>query len=118
MNERSWVQVLKSSSDNRKSKTCAELGRTIRNRKWVGIVAAVVTFAMCGEAAMAQQEKVHHIGLLVAGESSAVAGRIDAFRQGLRERGYEHHHRVSLWRRKVRSHAGFGSRTDPGSSLM
>src|SRR5262245_21991913 len=37
----------------------------------------------------AQQEKVHRIGLLAAGESSAVAGRIDAFRQGLRERGYE-----------------------------
>jgi len=74
-------RFLDSLSDNPKSK--------IQIRKWVEIVAAVVTFAMCGAAAMAQEIKVHRIGLLAAGEPSAVAGRIDAFRQGLRERGYE-----------------------------
>src|SRR5882724_9090562 len=89
MNEKSRLQVLKSSSDNRKSKTCPELGRRIRNRKWVGIVAAVVTFAMCGDAAMAQQPtKVPRIGLLSTFSASSLSVRIEAFRQGLRELGY------------------------------
>jgi hypothetical protein len=41
--------------NNRKSKTCAELTRSIQNRKLVGIIALVLTFAMCGDVAHAQQ---------------------------------------------------------------
>jgi putative tryptophan/tyrosine transport system substrate-binding protein len=52
-------------------------------------IALCALFFAVSSIAEAQQEKVHRIGLLAAGESSAVAGRIDAFRQGLRERGYE-----------------------------
>src|SRR5437867_1639639 len=36
----------------------------------------------------AQQPKVPRIGLLFAGDPSAVLSRIKAFRQGLHERGY------------------------------
>ena len=35
-----------------------------------------------------QSKKVHRIGFLGASSSSAISGRLDAFRQGLRERGY------------------------------
>ena len=52
-------------------------------------IALCALFFAVSSIAEAQQEKVHRIGLLAAGESSAVAGRIDAFCQGLRERGYE-----------------------------
>jgi hypothetical protein len=64
-------------SGNRKSKACAapdklrpracrgELRRRIENRKLVGFVALVVTLAMCGAVAAAQQpKKVPRIGYL------------------------------------------------------
>jgi putative ABC transport system substrate-binding protein len=55
----------------------------------VGIVALVVTLAMCGAAAQAQQvAKAARIGLLVAGSPSSFANNLEAFRQGLRELGY------------------------------
>jgi hypothetical protein len=50
---------------NRKSKTCPEPCRRIANRKLVGIVTLVITFAMCGAVAEAQQpKKVPRIGYL------------------------------------------------------
>ena len=58
------------------------------SKKILCIALCALLFAV-SSIAEAQQEKVHRIGLLAAGEASAVAGRIDAFRQGLRERGYE-----------------------------
>jgi ABC-type uncharacterized transport system substrate-binding protein len=90
-----------SCSDNRKSKTCTafdklrpracrgELSRSIQNRKWAGVVALVLTFAMCGAVALAQQPtKVPRIGYLTANSPSAMAARNEAFRQGLRGLGY------------------------------
>ena len=55
-----------------------------------GIIALVVTFAMCGAMAQAQQQpgKVHRIGLLISPSAAEMAPFIDAFRQGLRELGY------------------------------
>src|SRR5262245_6226622 len=71
----------KSLSDNRKSK--------IQNRKLVGIFALVVTLTIGGAVAQAQQpKKVPRIGILFGASSSANAGRIEAFRQGLRQLGY------------------------------
>jgi putative ABC transport system substrate-binding protein len=68
-------------SENRQSK--------IQNRKWVGIVAIGVTFAMCGAVAEAQQpEKVPRIGFLSASSPSAQNPLLEAFRQGLRDLGY------------------------------
>jgi len=45
-------------------------------------------FALCFRVNAQQPAKVPRIGFLVAGSASAVAARVEAFRQGLRERGY------------------------------
>jgi ABC-type uncharacterized transport system substrate-binding protein len=46
-----------------------------------------VLFVLC-VSARAQQQKAPRIGFLVAGPAAAVTSRVEAFRQGLRERGY------------------------------
>jgi putative tryptophan/tyrosine transport system substrate-binding protein len=85
----SSTRVSDSCSDNLKSKTCGERRRTIENRKLVGIVALVVTLAVGGAVAQAQQPtKVPRIGYLSAGVRSINSPRYEAFRQGLRELGY------------------------------
>jgi putative ABC transport system substrate-binding protein len=74
---------------NRKSKTCPEPSRRIQNLKWGGIVAIIVTLAMGGAAALAQQpKKVPRIGFLSSLSPTVVSDRMEAFRQGLRELGY------------------------------
>jgi putative ABC transport system substrate-binding protein len=62
----------------------------IQNRKSVGIITLVVTFAMCQAVAQAQPpKKVPRIGYLTADSRSARADvRAEAFRKGLRELGY------------------------------
>src|SRR5437870_435037 len=75
-------------SDNLKSKTCTKPRRTIKNRKWVGIVAIGVTFAMCGAVAHAQQTgKLHRIGFLSGGVPGSSRG-IPEIQQELRALGY------------------------------
>ena len=70
-----------SSSDNRKSK--------IQNRKLAGIVTLVITFAMCGAVAEAQQpKKVPRIGFLSGTDPSIESTRSEAIRLALREFGY------------------------------
>jgi putative ABC transport system substrate-binding protein len=55
----------------------------------VGIFALVVTFAIGGAVAQAQQTtKVPRIGYLTGATVDGQAARIEAFRQGLRELGY------------------------------
>jgi putative ABC transport system substrate-binding protein len=81
MNKTLLNRFMVSSSDNLKSK--------IQNLKWGGIVAIVVTFAMCGAVAEAQQPtKVPRIAYLSASTASSQTPRTEAFRQGLRELGY------------------------------
>ena len=77
-----WDRVLNSYSDNRKSK--------IENRKWVGLLAIGITFAMCGAAAQAQQlTKIPRIGYAASGGDINNPGRlVEALRQGLRDLGY------------------------------
>jgi putative ABC transport system substrate-binding protein len=79
------------------SKTCTELSRSIQNlwravsnhRKLAGIVALVVTLALCGAVATAQQAaKVPRIGFLSSTSASTGAHNFEAFREGLRELGY------------------------------
>ena len=72
------------------SKTCAELARSIRNLKSVGLVALGVTFVMCGAVAQAQQPvKIPKIGFLSSGSAGSPSSfRSDVFRQQLRELGY------------------------------
>jgi putative ABC transport system substrate-binding protein len=83
--------------NNLKSETCTEpfdsaqdrLRRSIKNLKWVGIVAIVVALAMCGAVAQAQQPaKVPRIGYVDAGSPATTGHRVQAFMQGLRELGY------------------------------
>jgi len=80
---------LNSSSDNRKSKTCTELRRSIQNLKWAGLFAIVVALTVCGVVVEAQQpQKIPRIGYLGANFPTTNPARIKAFRQGLRELGY------------------------------
>ena len=76
------IRLLASASDNRKSK--------IQNLKWVGIVAIVITFAMCGVVAQAQQPtKIPRIGYVSGqGDPKAAGPLVEGFRQGLRDLGY------------------------------
>lgn len=58
----------------------------IQNRKWVALVALIVTFAMCGTMAQAQPKNFPRIGVLLSGSRSPVWS--EAFREALRELGY------------------------------
>jgi ABC-type uncharacterized transport system substrate-binding protein len=81
MNEIFGIRFLDSHSANLKSK--------IKNPKWVGVITVVVTFAMCGAAAIAQQPaKLSKIGIFTSTSSSLTSLRIEGLRQGLREFGY------------------------------
>jgi putative ABC transport system substrate-binding protein len=74
---------------NPKSKTCTERSRSIQNLKLAGLLAVVVTFALGGVVAQAQQQaKVPRIGFLGVTSPSTISARIEAFRQGLSELGY------------------------------
>jgi putative ABC transport system substrate-binding protein len=81
MNEKSWLRVLNSTSDNLKSK--------IQNRKWVGIFAIALTFAFGGAVAQAQQsKKVPRIGYLSPVDPAGESTRSEGVRLALRELGY------------------------------
>jgi len=76
------IRLWHSPPDNRKSK--------IQNRKLAGIVALVVTLAMCGAVATAQQPaKIPRIGFLSGtGDANNPGPSTEAFRRGLRDLGY------------------------------
>jgi putative ABC transport system substrate-binding protein len=59
-----------------------------KNGKVFAFMLCAMLFALCSSA-RAQEEKVRRIGVLIAGEPSAVTSRVEALRQGLRNRGYE-----------------------------
>jgi putative tryptophan/tyrosine transport system substrate-binding protein len=70
-------------SDNRQAPPRTE----IQNRKWVGLVTFIVTLAMCGGVAEAQQpRKIPTIGMFYPDSEPGVCP--DGFRQGMRELGY------------------------------
>ena len=77
----SSARVSDSHSDNRKSK--------IQNPKWSGIVAFVVTLAMAGAVAQAQQPgKVFRIGFLDSSTAAGSAILLETFRQELGKLGW------------------------------
>ena len=81
MTENISASILGSQSDNRKSK--------IENRKLVGLVALVVTFALGGAVAQAQQPgKIFRIGFLDPSTASGSAVLVEAFRQELSKLGW------------------------------
>jgi len=81
MIKRMLSHVLVSLSGNRQS--------NIENPKLVGIVSLVITFAMCGAVAMAQQTgKIFRIGFLDGSTASGNAGLVEVFRQELNKLGW------------------------------
>jgi len=88
MSEIVWRRF-RSHSDNRRSKTCTELSRSIQNRKWVGMIALALAFVMCGAVAAAQQPgKIFRIGFLDPSTASGSADLWEAFRQELSKLGW------------------------------
>src|SRR5262249_14103235 len=83
---------LKSLSDNRKS--------AMQNLKWVGLFAIVLILVIGEAGAQAQQPaNVPRIGFLTDAPLASNAGRVDAFRQGLRDLGYiEEKNIIIEWR--------------------
>jgi putative ABC transport system substrate-binding protein len=96
-----WFSVLNSCSDNRKSKTCPELGRRIQNRKWVELFAIVVVLTACGARAEAQQPKVYRIGAIHQGGPYKAV--VDGLREGLRQAGFEEGKQFRIDVRDVKS---------------
>jgi putative ABC transport system substrate-binding protein len=99
---------------NLKSKTCAELGRSIQNLKWGRIVAIGVALALCGAVVEAQQPKRNpRIGFLTSSSASANANRVEAFQRGLRDLGYVEGQNIAVEYRyaegKFDRLAGFGA---------
>jgi putative ABC transport system substrate-binding protein len=100
MDRRSWVRCGGSFSDNRKSKTCTEPSRSIKNPKWLGLSVIVFVLVAAGAVVQAQQPgKIHRIGFIIGSSSAAASARNEAFRQGLRELGYVEGKNISIeWR--------------------
>ena len=89
MRDRTRMRSLSFRSDNRKSKTCGEQRRTIKNPKWAGLFAIVLALTLVGASAEAQQPgKVPRIGFLAATTASGDAGLLEAFRQEMRKLGW------------------------------
>ncbi|MDP2606344.1 MAG: ABC transporter substrate-binding protein [Deltaproteobacteria bacterium] len=81
MNKIIRIRFSNSRSGNLKSK--------IQNLKWVGLVALVVAFALCGAVAQAQQtEKIFRIGVLDSRTASDSTVRLKAFWQEVRRFGW------------------------------
>jgi ABC-type uncharacterized transport system substrate-binding protein len=97
VNKKSSIRWSASFSVNRQPKICpfdkfgtdSAPSQRIQNRKLAGLFAIVVALTVCGGRAQAQQPtKIPRIGYLNAASLSALAARVEAFRQGLRELGY------------------------------
>jgi putative ABC transport system substrate-binding protein len=58
------------------------------SKKIIGLALGAMLFALCLPAQAQQPKKIPRIGFLIAASPSAIATRIEAFRQGLRELGY------------------------------
>ena len=81
MNEKFNFRALNSCSENLKAK--------IQNLKWLGLSVIAFVLVVTGAVAQAQQPpKGPRIGFLTANDLSALAARIEALRQGLRELGH------------------------------
>ncbi|HYT56989.1 MAG TPA: hypothetical protein VEQ38_19960, partial [Verrucomicrobiae bacterium] len=81
MREKSFLRFPGFNSGNLKSK--------IENRKWLGLIAIGVAFAMCGAVVEAQQTgKVPRIGFLDESTASGSAVLLEAFRQELSKLGW------------------------------
>jgi putative ABC transport system substrate-binding protein len=82
-------RVSGSFSGNRKSKTCTELRRSIKNPKWVRLVTLVITFVgLAGGVESQQPKKVPRVGYLSPVDAATDSTLSEPFRLALRELGY------------------------------
>ena len=85
MKQKPLARPLSFQSDNRQSK----IQKRPRRPKWAGLVAFVLTVALCGAVAYAQQAgKIFRIGFLDPSTASGSAVLVDAFRQELSKLGW------------------------------
>ena len=92
MNTVSSMSNSGSHSDNRKS--------AVQNPKWAGVFAIALLYIVAAVEAQAQHPtKIPRIGFLITSSPSAIAPRMDAFRQGLRELGYVEDKNIVIERR-------------------
>lgn len=86
MIERPSTRFLDFLSDNRKSKIQSLSRTAIRDRKWLGLSVIAFVLVVAGPVAQAQPAKeIHRIGVLFIGGRNQP--HLEAFKQGLRERG-------------------------------
>ena len=90
----------KSFSKNPKPVLSFADGSAIQNPKWLGLSVIAFVLVVCGTVAQAQQpKKVPRIGYLTNTPLSASSETREAFRQGLREHGYEERKNIVIeWR--------------------
>src|SRR5215831_18931693 len=91
MKQRSWMQQLIFSSDNRKSKSCAEPHQRIQSLKWLGLLVIAFVLVVAGAVAVAEAQqpaRTPRIGFLSAVPLASMSARVDALRHGLHELGY------------------------------
>jgi ABC-type uncharacterized transport system substrate-binding protein len=74
--------------NNRKSKTCTELRRSIQNPKWLGLSIIIFVIGVVPAAQAQQPAKIARIGLLAQSSADFLSSQLEAFRQGLHELGY------------------------------
>jgi hypothetical protein len=74
-------------------------GRKLMRKKIFGLALCAVLFALSVPTEAQQPTKTPRLGFLSASSLSAVSARIEAFRQGLRELGYEEGKNIVIeWR--------------------
>src|SRR5262245_46791994 len=61
-----------------------------------GFAVSAILFALCSSAHAQQPPKLPRVGMLFGATPSANAKRVEAFRQGLRERGYAEGKNISI----------------------
>jgi putative ABC transport system substrate-binding protein len=65
----------------------------------IGLTLSAMLFALCSSASAQQSGRVPRIGYLITSSPSAIAPRMDAFQQGLRELGYVEGKNIVIERR-------------------
>jgi putative tryptophan/tyrosine transport system substrate-binding protein len=71
-----------------RAKSKKNSGRNPMRKKVIGFALTALLFALCVSAQAQPSEKTPRIGFLITSSPSAMAARLDVFREGLRELGY------------------------------
>jgi len=112
MNKKMLAPFLNSCSDNRKSKTCTELDRSIRNGKFA-VVLGVLLLTLSFPVNAQQQKKIPRIGFLSAAAPPGTP--YESFRRGLRDLGYVEGQNIAI---EYRSGEGTPRLTELATDLV